>query len=115
MVGDPLVPLRHTLRTASVSPRRRPAKTAKADGELVVTSKSVYFISPAKSLSFKPSRILDIIRRSNGLEIAVNARQGSGHYLTSDAEELEAILTGVVSKHKSLLSESYSDELAANR
>ncbi len=79
-----------------------------ADGELVVTSKNVYFISPSKSLSFRPSRILDIIRRSNGLEIAVNGRQGSGHYLTSEAEELEAILTGVVAKHKFLLSESYS-------
>jgi HNH endonuclease len=77
-------------------------------GELVVTSKNVYFTSPAKSLSYKPSRILDITRRSNGIELKVNARQGSGHYIVSEADELEAILVGVVAKHKFLLSESYS-------
>ena len=79
-----------------------------ASGQVAVTNKSIYFVSPTKSFSFKPSRILDIIRRSDGLEIKVNGRQGSGNYLTSSAEELEAILSGVVSKHKFLLSESYS-------
>jgi HNH endonuclease len=83
-------------------------RSVSASGELVVTSKNLYFTSPAKSLSYKPSRILNIIRRSNGVELKVNARQGSGHYVVSDAEELEAILVGVVSKHKYLLSESYS-------
>jgi hypothetical protein len=83
-------------------------RSISASGELVVTSKNIYFVAPTKSMSYKPSRILDIIRRSNGLEIKVNTRQGSGHYLTSDAEELEAILVGVVAKHKFLLSESYS-------
>ena len=78
------------------------------NGELAVTSKNVYFISPIKSFSYKPSRILDIVRRSNGLQIKVNSRQGSGSYLSSDAEELEAVLAGVVSKHKFLLSENYS-------
>ena len=78
------------------------------NGELAVTNKNVYFVSPSKSFSYRPSRILDIIRRSNGLEIKVNGRQGSGNYITSNAEELEAILVGVVSKHKFLLSESYS-------
>ncbi len=77
-------------------------------GQLVVTSKNVYFTSTAKSLSYKPSRILDIIRRSNGVELKVNSRQGSGQYIVTDAEELEAILVGVVAKHKFLLSESYS-------
>ena len=83
-----------------------------AIGSLVVTSKNVYFVSHQKSVSYRPSRILDIIRHSNGLEIKTSARQGSGHYLTSDAEELEAILIGVVSKHKFLLSESYSSTKA---
>jgi hypothetical protein len=83
-------------------------RSVSASGELVVTSNNVYFTSPAKSLSYKPSRILDIIRRSNGVELKVNARQGSGQYIVSDAEDLEAILVGVVSKHKYLLSESYS-------
>jgi hypothetical protein len=77
-------------------------------GDLMVTSKNVFFVSPSKNLSFNTSRILDIIRFSNGLEIKVNARQGSGRYLVTEAEQLEAILTGVVRKHKFLLSESYS-------
>jgi tellurite resistance protein len=79
-----------------------------ASGELAVTSKNIYFASPVKSFSYRPHRILDIIRGSNGLQIKVNGRQGSGEYFTSRAEELEAILSGVVSKHKFLLSESYS-------
>jgi hypothetical protein len=80
----------------------------KAVGNLLVTSKTAYFVSPAKTLSYKPSRILNIIRRSNGLEITVNGRQDTASYLTPEAEELEAILAGVVSKHKFLLRENYS-------
>jgi HNH endonuclease len=83
-------------------------RAIRVSGELVVTSKNVYFISDTKNLSYRPSRILDIVRRSNGLEIKVNSRQGSGRYLVSEPAELEAILVGVVSKHKFLLSESYS-------
>jgi hypothetical protein len=79
-------------------------------GNLIVTSRNVFFTSPSKNLSLKLSKILDIIRYSNGLEIKVNARQGSGRYLVVEAEELEAILAGVVRKHKFLLSESYSSE-----
>ncbi|MHB1556447.1 MAG: HNH endonuclease [Isosphaeraceae bacterium] len=79
-------------------------------GNLIVTSRNVYFASQVKPVSFKPSRILDIIRYTNGLEIKVNARQGSGRYIVDEAEELEAILAGVVRKHKYLLSESYSSE-----
>jgi tellurite resistance protein len=83
-------------------------KRIRVDGQLVVTSAQVYFIAPSKSLSFKPSRIMDIRCWSDGMELRVNSRQGSGHYLTADADELEAILVGVVAKHKFLLSESYS-------
>ena len=77
-------------------------------GDLIITSKNVYFISPTKNVSYSPSRILDITKYSNALEIKVNARQGSGLYFVSDPAELESILVGVVSKHKFLLSESYS-------
>jgi hypothetical protein len=79
-------------------------------GDLVVTSKNMFFVSPTKNVSFKPSKIVDITRYSNGLEIKVNGRQGSGRYLVTDAEELEAILSGVVRKHKFLLSASYASE-----
>lgn len=79
-------------------------------GKLIVTSRNVFFTSSTKTFSFKPSKILDITRFSDGLEIKVSASQGSGLYLVVEAEELEAILTGVVRKHKYLLSESYSSE-----
>src|SRR5262249_15265924 len=70
----------------------------------------VFLTSSSKTLSFKPSKILDIVRYSNALEIKVNARQGSGRYHVDEAEELEVVLSGVVRKHKFLLSESYSSE-----
>lgn len=79
-------------------------------GNLIVTGRNVYFASPAKAVSFKPFKILDMIRYSNVLEIKVSTGQGSGRYIVDQAEELEAILTGVVRKHKYLLSESYSSE-----
>jgi hypothetical protein len=79
-----------------------------ANGELVVTSKNVMFLSAVKSLSYRPSKILDIIKYSNALEIKVSARQGSGRYFVSHPDELEAILTGVVRSRKYLLSESFS-------
>ena len=88
------------------------ARDHEVSGELIVTSRNVYFTSPAKTFSFKPSRILDIGRYSGWLEIKANARQGSGHYRVGDAEELEAILAGVVRKHKYLLSESYSSSMS---
>ncbi len=79
-------------------------------GNLIVTSRNVFLASHSKSFSFKPSKILDIMRFSNGLEIKVNSGQGSGRYRVAGAEELEAILTGVVRKHKYLLCENYSSE-----
>ena len=81
-------------------------------GKLIVTSRNLYFSSPAKTFSFKPSKILDIGRYSGVLEIKANTRLGSGHYRVGNAEELEAILAGVVRKHKYLLSESYSSTMA---
>ncbi len=86
------------------------ARPCHVSGNLIVTSRNVFFASPPKTFSFRPSKILDIIRYSDKLEIKVNARQGSGRYQVADAEELEAILTGVVRKHKFLLCESYSSE-----
>jgi hypothetical protein len=83
-------------------------RSVRATGDLMVTSKHLFFISPAKNVTFRPSRILDIIKYANCLEISVSAAQGSGQYHVPDTEELEAILAGVVRKHKFLLSESYS-------
>jgi hypothetical protein len=78
------------------------------DGELLVTSKRVVFLSPSKSISFAPSKILDLHLYSNCLEVKTSSRQGTGHYFVSDPRELEAVLTGVVRKHKYLLAENYS-------
>lgn len=77
-------------------------------GELLVTSKRIAFLSPSKSVTFQPSKILDMNLYSNCLELKCSSRQGTGHYFVDDPRELEAILTGIVRKHKFLLSENYS-------
>jgi hypothetical protein len=67
-------------------------RSFKVTGNLVVTSKSIYFSSPTKNLSYNSSNILYIIKCYNGLEIKVNARQGSGGYFVAEPENPEAIL-----------------------
>ncbi len=83
-------------------------KSYMAHGELLVTSKKIAFLSPSKSITFQPSKILDLALYSGCLEVKCSSRQGTGHYIVDDPRTLEAILTGVVRKHKFLLSESYS-------
>jgi hypothetical protein len=78
------------------------------DGDLVVTSKRVMFASPSKSITFAPSKIIDIRLSAGRLEIRTNVRQGNGIYRVRDPEELEAVLVGVTRKHKFLLAENYS-------
>lgn len=80
----------------------------RATGELLVTSKRIVFVSPTKSISFAPAKILDLTLYSNCLEIQASSRQGNGHYFVLEPRDLEAILTGIVRKHKYLLSENYS-------
>ncbi|APW63609.1 hypothetical protein BSF38_05182 [Paludisphaera borealis] len=85
-----------------------PKSEFRVDGELLITGKRVVFLSPTKSVSFPPSKILDLNLYSDCLEVKASSRQGTGHYFVTDPRELDAVLTGVVRKHKYLLSEDYS-------
>ena len=82
------------------------------DGDLLVTSKNVIIKSQIRTISYSPSRMLDIIRYSGSLAIQVNGSQGTGSYFVSDPEELEAVLTGLVRKHKYLLGEKYTSSMS---
>ena len=77
-------------------------------GELLVTSKNVMFSSPTKSFSFSPAKILDLDESPKHIQVKVTVRQGAGSYMMADPGELAAILTGLVRKHKYLLSENFS-------
>ena len=77
-------------------------------GMLTVTSKNLLFNSSAKTFSFSPSTILDISTSSDGVGLATSVRNGNGSYGVTCPAELDAILTGLVRKHKYLVPEGYS-------
>lgn len=79
-----------------------------AHGPLIVTGKNVMLQAPGKTLSFSPSRILDIRSFTDGIALNVNGRAGNGNYLVDKPEELEAVLIGLVRRHKYLRVEGYS-------
>ncbi len=68
------------------------------DGELLVTSKKITFISDEKSFEFSPSKIVDISmeKRNAAVFIKTSNNRGSGTYDVEYAEELEAILSALV-------------------
>jgi tellurite resistance protein len=82
-----------------------------ASGNLLVTGKRIVFSSPEKTVSYAPSKILDIQRYAEAVELTLEARSGSGIYFVDKPLELEAILTGLVRKHKFLLSENFSSSM----
>lgn len=69
-------------------------------GHLIVTSKQIIFHSDLKSFSFSPSKIIDIILYKNAIDIKTSSSRGSGTYYVNDPEMLEAIIVGIVRKHK---------------
>lgn len=77
-------------------------------GNLLVTSKRIVFTSPTKTASFSPSRILDLEVRGGRLVIEAQTRTASGVYQVENIKALDAVLCGLVRKHKFMLSESYS-------
>lgn len=79
-------------------------------GELIVTSRRVIFTSAGKGFEFAPSKLIDIgyLSGRTGLAIKVSGRRGAGEYCVADPQALEAVLCGVVRKHKYLLTEGYS-------
>ena len=79
-----------------------------AEGDLLVTSKRIVFASPTKAVRFSPSKILDIALAGRAISIQTEASQGSGAYVVDDPATLEAIVFGIVRKHKYLLAENYS-------
>ncbi|MBM3995654.1 MAG: HNH endonuclease, partial [Planctomycetes bacterium] len=83
-------------------------KSKNARGELIVTSERIIFTSPNKSFEFTPSKIVDIQAFTNAVVLASSGSKGAGTYLIEDAAILEAVLVGVVRKHKYLASESFS-------
>jgi hypothetical protein len=83
-------------------------RSNEARGQLLVSSKRIYFNSAIKNISFTPSKIMDIAVYSDGLKIQTTGSQGTGEYLVTDPRELEAILLGLARQHKYLQSENFS-------
>ena len=54
-------------------------KSIDVAGQMIVTSKQVYFSSATKSFRFSPTKILDIKPYSNAIEIATSINRGAGH------------------------------------
>jgi hypothetical protein len=79
-----------------------------APGTLILTGKKIILNSHVKSMTFSPSRVLDIRRHSGGVALDVEGRNGTGLYRLGDPDEFEAVLTGLVRKHKYLAVESSS-------
>ncbi len=94
------IPCHFVWRTATIS--------KEAAGELALTSIRVIFTSATKSFSYSPAKIVDIQLYGDGLRIQTSTSKGTGAYMVSNPRELEAVLTGLVRKHKFLLSENYS-------
>jgi 5-methylcytosine-specific restriction endonuclease McrA len=82
-----------------------------AQGELVVTSKQMVFLSPTKSFRVLPSRIIDIEVYGDAVVIRSTSK-GTGTYFVSEPRTLEAILVGLVRRHKYQLSAKYSSEIS---
>ena len=85
-------------------------QTKSADGELTITSERVLFTSPLRSFDFKPRRIVDVALYGDGVYVRTSSRTGTGAYLVGDPPLVEAVLVGVVRKHKFLVSEQFSSE-----
>ncbi len=77
-------------------------------GELLVTSERIIFTSPYRSFELRPSKILDVQAHTDGLTLKTSVTKAAGDYLTNHARRLEAVLIGVVRKHKYLQTESFS-------
>ncbi|MBL8796664.1 MAG: HNH endonuclease [Planctomycetia bacterium] len=84
------------------------AAQKEAGGELLVSSNRLMFNSATKNVSFTPAKIVDIRIFSNALQIQTDISKGTGTYYVEHPRELEAILIGLVRKHKYLQSENYS-------
>lgn len=87
---------------------RTPTQARQVVGHLTVTSNRVIFSSDLRGFGFKPSRIADIEEYGDGVNIQTTSSRGTGAYLVDDPECLEAVLYGVVRRHKFLEAENFS-------
>lgn len=90
---------------------RTATQTKETEGNLVVTSKQVVFSSSIRSFSMSPSKIVDIRMYSDALVIQSASSRGTGTYLVRRPRDLEAVLVGLVRRHKFQLSGTYSSDL----
>ncbi len=79
-----------------------------AAGELVITDKRIMFISSTKSTTVNPRKIADVQLLNGGLNLVVSSGGGAGYYRLSNPVEAEAVLVGVVKKHRFLQAEHFS-------
>ncbi|WP_435018027.1 HNH endonuclease [Tundrisphaera sp. TA3] len=86
------------------SPCRLLYQTAKdskqVEGELVATTKRIMFVSPTRSFSFAPWKVVDIEGVGPRVRIKTDARQGNGDYYVTRPKDLEAILIGLAKRGK---------------
>lgn len=81
-------------------------QTKGASGELVVTSNRFVFTSSLRSFSFSPSKVVDVVLYTNALSIKTSSNRGSGTYFLDESGTLEAIVFGLVRRHKLLTASS---------
>ena len=83
-------------------------KNHSAEGELFITSDKIIFTSTIKRFDFPPKRIVDIVLYSNCLAITTSISKGAGKYFLPNSKDAEAIIIGVVKKHKYQLTNNFS-------
>ena len=71
-------------------------------GDLIVTSQRIIFVSSTRSFEFSPSAVMETQCLSGSLRLLCLKQSGTGNYFCRDAEELEAVITGVAKIHKYL-------------
>lgn len=86
-------------------------KSKEVDGELIVTSDKLVFSSPVRSFALSPGKIIDLTLYSDALVIRSSTTRGTGTYFVRQSHELEAILLGLVRRHKYHLGSNYSSDL----
>lgn len=78
-------------------------------GDLVISSKAVYYTSPSKSFSFSPSKLHDLAVIGPGLDVHVLGTKGTGFYRVKDPRLVESILHGLVGNHKFLVAMEFGE------
>jgi hypothetical protein len=70
------------------------------EGALIISSRKIRFLSPTKTLTIAPMRIMDVTISGKSLHLALDVRPGQAILQISEPEVVEAILVGVARKSK---------------